>query len=127
MLAATTKIRVRYQETDRMGIVYHSNYFVWFEIGRTELFKKIGLSYADLEGRGYFLLVTDARCSYKAPATYEDEIEIITRASKESGSVLTFDYEARKDGGVISTAATSAAPSMYQMVEELKTSGLGSL
>ena len=93
MIAATTKLRARYQETDRMGIVYHSNYFIWFEIGRTELFRKIGISYPDLEKNGYFLVVTETNCKYKAPATYDNELEILTQLTELKNSILTFYYE----------------------------------
>ncbi len=106
MIIAATKLRVRYQETDRMGIVYHSNYFVWFEIGRTELFKKIGLSYLDLESRGYSLLVTEAHCSYKASATYDDEVEVLTRLAELKNSSLVFNYEVRKGNTVITSGTT---------------------
>ena len=106
MIIAATKLRVRYQETDRMGIVYHSNYFVWFEIGRTELFKKIGISYLDLESRGYSLLVTEAHCSYKASATYDDEVEVLTRLAELKNSSLVFNYEVRKGNTVITSGTT---------------------
>lgn len=109
MIVATTKLRVRYQETDRMGIVYHSNYFVWFEIGRTELFKKIGTSYLDLESRGYSLLVTEAHCNYKASATYDDEVEVLTRLAELKNSSLTFNYEVRKGNTLITSGVTKHA------------------
>jgi acyl-CoA thioester hydrolase len=89
-----------------MGVVYHSNYFIWFEIGRTELFKKIGISYAELEKMGYFLVVTEANCTYKAPVTYEDEIEILTRLAALNNSFLTFDYEVRRGDVLITTGRT---------------------
>ena len=95
MIAITTKLRARYQETDRMGIIYHSNYFIWFEIGRTELFGKIRISYPDLEKNGYFLVVTEANCKYKAPATYDNELEILTQLTELKNSILTFDYEVK--------------------------------
>jgi len=101
MLIAATKLNVRYQETDRMGIVYHSNYFVWFEIGRTELFKKIGVSYPDLEKNNYFLVVTDASCKYKAPVTYDDEVEVTTQLAKSENCSLIFNYKVKKDGMLI--------------------------
>jgi len=109
MARCVNKIRVRYQETDRMGIVYHSNYFIWFEIGRTELFRKLGVSYRDIESGGRFLAVTEARCDYKAPATYDDELEITTLLSEVKRSVIGFEYEIRKDGGIITTGSTKHA------------------
>ena len=109
MLIAATKLNVRYQETDRMGIVYHSNYFVWFEIGRTELFKKIGVSYPDLEKNNYFLVVTDASCKYKAPAAYDDEVEVITQLAKSENCSLIFNYKVKKDGMLIASGTTRHA------------------
>ena len=92
-----------------MGIVYHSNYLIWFEIGRTELFKKIGLSYPVLESKGYFLVVTDACLKYKAPATYEDELEVSTKLSEFKNSSLTFTYEVKKKGALIASGSTRHA------------------
>ena len=109
MITGITKFRVRYQETDRMGVVYHSNYLVWFEIGRTELFRKIGISYPDLENKGYFLVVTEANCKYKAPATYDDEVEILTQLAELKNSTLTFNYEVRKESALIANGTTRHA------------------
>ena len=109
MVSISTKIRVRYQETDKMGIVYHSNYLIWFEIGRTELFKKLGISYAELESKGYFLLVTEAHCNYKAPATYDDEIEVITTLSEFKNSRLAFAYEVKRGNTLITSGMTKHA------------------
>jgi len=75
-----TTVRVRYAETDQMGIVYYANYFVWFEIGRVELMRQLGFDYRDMErADGCFIAVADARCRYKAPARYDDLITIRTR------------------------------------------------
>lgn len=87
------RLRVRYGETDQMGVVYHTNYLNWFEVGRTELIRQAGITYRELEEKGVLLPVTDANISYKQPARYDDEIEIRTRV-KEMGPVrLTFAYE----------------------------------
>jgi acyl-CoA thioester hydrolase len=109
MISTTNKLKVRYQETDRMGVAYHSNYFIWFEIGRTELFKTIGISYLELEKMGYFLVVTEANCKYKAPVTYEDEIEVLTRLAERKNSLLTFDYEVRRGDVLTTTGRTKHA------------------
>ena len=109
MITNTTDLNVRYQETDRMGIVYHSNYLIWFEIGRTELFKKMGISYPELEKKGYFLVVTEASCKYKAPATYEDKVEIQTQLAKLKNPTLTFNYEVRRGNTLITTGTTKHA------------------
>jgi acyl-CoA thioester hydrolase len=89
-----------------MGIVYHSNYFIWFEVGRTELFKKIGISYPELEKKGYFLVVTEVNCKYKAPVTYEDELEILTQLAEMKNSTLTFNYEVRKGTMLVTIGST---------------------
>ena len=92
-----------------MGIVYHSNYFIWFEIGRTEFFKKMGISYIDLENKGYFLVVSEAHANYKAPVTYDDEIEIVTRLAELKNSSLVFNYEARRGGALMTSGVTKHA------------------
>ena len=92
-MPVTTRVRVRYAETDQMGIVYYANYFVWFEIGRVELLRSLGLAYSRLElDHGCILPVVDARCRYRAPARYDDEIVIETSPALVRGSVLKFAY-----------------------------------
>lgn len=89
--------RVRYAETDQMGVVYYANYFVWFEIGRTDLCRQRGFAYRDMEKEdGLCIIVAEARCRYKAPARYDDEIEVRTRLSEVRRRVLTFTYEIRR-------------------------------
>jgi len=93
-LISETRLRVRYAETDQMGVVYHSNYFVWFEVGRVELLRQLGFSYKDMErGDGCFIAVADARCRYKAPARYDDEILVRTHLKNVRESVIHFGYE----------------------------------
>ena len=88
-----TQVRVRYAETDQMGIVYYANYLVWFEIGRVELLRSLGLAYSDLErDHSLILPVVDAHCRYRSPARYDDEILIETSPSLLRGSVLKFAY-----------------------------------
>jgi acyl-CoA thioester hydrolase len=87
-------IRVRYQETDQMGVVYHANYLVWFEIGRTDFIRQLGVTYAELETKGLLLPVVEANCKYRRPAKYDDDIVIRTRISELKGARLTFGYEA---------------------------------
>lgn len=89
-------IRVRYQETDQMGVVYHTNYLVWFEIGRTDYIRHFGISYRKLEEWGLLLPVVDVQCRYLQPARYDDEISIYTHLSAYNGSKLTFSYEAKR-------------------------------
>ena len=89
-----TKVRVRYAETDQMGVVYHANYFVWLEIGRVELLRQLGFSYRDMEREdGCFIAVVDARCRYKAPARYDDEITVRTYLKNLRESLIHFGYE----------------------------------
>ena len=74
-------MRVRYAETDRMGVVYYANYFVWFEVARTDWLRQTGWSYREMEAEGVSLPVIEAHCDYRQPARYDDEIEIQTRAT----------------------------------------------
>jgi acyl-CoA thioester hydrolase len=91
---AETKLRVRYAETDKMGVVYHSNFIIWFEVGRVELLRQIGFRYRDLEREhDCHIAVADVRCRYKSPAYYDDELVIRTRLKNLRGSMLVFHYE----------------------------------
>ena len=88
------RLRVRYAETDQMGVVYHANHFIWFEVGRVELLRQLGLSYRDMElNDGCFIAVVDARCRYKAPARYDEEIIVRTHLKNVRGSLVHFGYE----------------------------------
>ncbi|MGZ4967609.1 MAG: acyl-CoA thioesterase [Chthoniobacterales bacterium] len=90
-----TPIRVRYAETDQMGVVYHSNYFIWFEVGRVELMRQLGFTYKEMEQEDEcYIAVVDARCRYKAPARYDDEIIIRTYLKNVRESLIQFAYEA---------------------------------
>jgi acyl-CoA thioester hydrolase len=94
MPTITHQVRVRYAETDQMGIVYYANYLVWFELGRVELLRSLGLAYSQLEKEHECILpVVEATCRYKAPARYDDEILIETRPALLRGSVLKFAYK----------------------------------
>jgi acyl-CoA thioester hydrolase len=89
-----TRLRVRYAETDQMGVVYHSNHFIWFEVGRVELMRQMGLSYRDIERNdGLFIAVAEATCRYRAPAYYDEEIVVRTWLKKVRDSVIIFRYE----------------------------------
>ena len=90
----STTFRVRYAETDQMSVVYYANYLVWFEIGRTDYCRQRGFAYRDMEkDDGLCIIVAEARCRYKAPARYDDEIEVRTCLKEVRRLVLTFDYE----------------------------------
>jgi acyl-CoA thioester hydrolase len=89
-----TRIRVRYAETDQMGVVYHSNHLIWFEVGRVELMREMGFSYRDLEREdGRFIAVADVRCRYRAPVFYDEEVLVRTRLKTVRESVVVFNYE----------------------------------
>jgi len=89
-----TRLRVRYAETDQMGVVYHANHFVWFEVGRVELLRQLGFSYRDMEHNdGCFIAVVDARCRYKAPVRYDDVVIVRTQLKNVRESVIQFGYE----------------------------------
>ncbi len=94
--ARRTLVRVRYAETDRMGVVYYANYLVWFEVGRTEWLRDTGWTYREMEGDGVRLPVIEAHCEYRQPARYDDEIEIATRASLLTPVRIRFDYDVRR-------------------------------
>ena len=92
------EVRVRYAETDKMGVAYYANYFIWFEVGRAEYCRKKGFSYAELEAFGYILVVTEARCRYRNPARYDDAIIIRTHLKGINRRIITFGYQLlRKD------------------------------
>lgn len=89
-----TRLRVRYAETDQMGVVYHSNHLIWFEVGRVELMRQMGFSYRDMEHKdGLFIAVAEATCRYRAPVFYDDEILIRTQLKTAKESVVIFSYE----------------------------------
>jgi acyl-CoA thioester hydrolase len=94
-----SRLRVRYAETDQMGVVYHANHFIWFEVGRVELLRQLGFSYRDMEEQDKcFIAVVDARCRYKAPAHYDDEIIVRTQLKGVRESVIHFGYELLRPG-----------------------------
>lgn len=91
---AETRLRVRFAETDQMGVVYHANYVVWFEVGRVELLRSLGFRYRDMErNEDCHIAVVDVRCRYKAPAMYDDEIVVRTQLKNVRESLLHFGYE----------------------------------
>ena len=88
-----SRLRVRYAETDQMGIAHHANYLVWFEIGRTDLCTVTGFPYTEIERRGYILVVTEIGCRYRTPFRYDDEVLIRTSLAEVSSRAMTFAYE----------------------------------
>lgn len=105
---AESQVKVRYAETDQMGVAYYANYFVWFEVGRSQYCNDCGFSYRDMEREtGLFLIVAEASCRYKNPARYEDELVVRTRITESTRRTLRFSYEIeRLDGAAVATGET---------------------
>lgn len=85
--------RVRYGDTDKLGISYYANYFVWFEAARTEYFRALGLPYTECEKKGYFLPVSEAQAKYSAPSTYDDLVVVRTSVSELGKTSIRFEYQ----------------------------------
>jgi acyl-CoA thioester hydrolase len=96
-VSSVSRLRVRYAETDQMGVAWHGSYFAWFEVGRTDLLRDRGMTYRELEQQDLFLPVVEARASYSRPARYDDALEIRTRVASHSGARVAFEYEVRLD------------------------------
>jgi acyl-CoA thioester hydrolase len=96
--ASTSLIRVRYAETDQMGVAYHGCYLAWFEVGRTDLLRGLGSTYRELEGGGVRLPVIECQARYLRPAHYDDLLEVRTRLGQQTGVRLRFDYEVVRSG-----------------------------
>jgi acyl-CoA thioester hydrolase len=88
----TSDVRVRYSETDKMGVVYHTHYLVWFEVGRTEYLRAQGSTYRELEARDLFMPVLESYCRYRRPARYDDRVRVETRCRRVERARLRFDY-----------------------------------
>ncbi len=94
MLSHATTVRVRYAETDQMGVVYYANYLVWMEVARVEFCKAIGFSYKEMElDDGIFLAVAESHCRYVSPARFDDEVTVATSVPAANRRLVTFDYE----------------------------------
>jgi acyl-CoA thioester hydrolase len=106
--SSVSRVRVRYSETDQMGVVYHANYFVWFEVGRTDLLRHAGWSYRELEAEGVSLPVIQAHCEYRLPARYDDELEIRTKGAVLTHVRVEFTYQIIRaaDGALLVTGHT---------------------
>jgi acyl-CoA thioester hydrolase len=104
------RLRVRYAETDQMGVVHHANYLIWFEAARTEFIRELGFPYARIEEEGFLLPVLEVNCLYKQPARYDDLIEIRVFPTSLSGVRVSFAYQCkREDGAVIVEGETKHA------------------
>jgi len=111
MSEARSRVRVRYAETDQMGIVYYANYLVWFEVGRTDWLREMGWSYRDMEADGISLPVIEARCTYHESARYDEELEVRTTSTLESPIRIQFLYEVVRaaDGATLASGMTMHA------------------
>ena len=105
---STSRVRVRYAETDQMGVVYYANYLVWFEVARTDLLRESGWNYREMEGDGFSLPVIEARCAYLQSAKYDDELEVRTTGGMVSPVRMKFNYEVVRtaDHGVMAVGST---------------------
>lgn len=111
LLSGRTTIRVRYPETDRMGRVHHAHFLIWFEVGRTELMREAGCSYAQLEEEGIWMPVVEATCRYIGPAKYDDLVTVETKLETVTRVTARFVYRVSRarDGAVLATGSTRHA------------------
>ena len=110
-MTSEIEFRVRYAETDQMKVVHHRNYLVWCELGRTDLIRRLGTSYADIEKQGILLAVVEARLRYHAPARYDDLVRVTTVLKEARSRSVTFEYtiENAETGEKLVTASTMLA------------------
>ena len=109
MIRSRSEVTVRYAETDMMGIVYHANYLPWFEIGRTQLLKEVGIPYRELEAEGYRLPVLEVSAKYLRPALYDDTLTIVTTLREKPLLRIRLEYEVRRGEELLATGATAHA------------------
>jgi acyl-CoA thioester hydrolase len=107
VIHSISKIRVRYAETDRMDVVYHSNYLVWFETARILMLDEIGMPYSEIEARGLFLPVLTVSAEYKSPARFDDQLEIHLFMKKKPRARIHFDYEVLRGDELLATGHSS--------------------
>jgi acyl-CoA thioester hydrolase len=105
-----TTVRVRYAETDQMGVVYHSNYYIWFEVGRVEYLRQAGINYREMESKDdCFIVVAESSCRYRKPARYDEVIRVRTRITRGTTRMCRLEYEVLNDasGELLATGATT--------------------
>jgi len=105
----TISIRVRYAEVDAMGYVHHSRYFQYFEMGRVELLRAGGISYADLERQGFFFVVVKAECAFKSPARYDEDLSLLTRIVRQTHVRIDHAYQLRRGDTLLAEGKTTIA------------------
>jgi len=108
-LTGVTEIRVRYAETDRMGLLHHANYLVYFEQARTELLRQQGLTYRDMEDQGFFLVITSVEVKYKSPSKYDDVLSIQTTVARTTPVRIEHTYAVTCDGRAVADGKTTLA------------------
>ena len=109
-VTSRTSVRVRYPETDPMGVVHHTHFLVWFEIGRTDLMRQAGYPYSEMEKQGYWMPVVEATCRYMSPARYDDLLTVVTTIEEINRVTTRFSYRVeREDGTLLATGATRHA------------------
>ncbi len=109
MTSGDTTIRVRYAETDRMGLLHHANYLVYFEQGRTELLRQQGYTYRDLEDQGFLLVLTKVEVRYKKPARYDDVLTVRTIVVRTTAVRIDHRYEVYRDGELVAEGSSTLA------------------
>jgi len=102
-------IRVRYAETDRMGLLHHANYFVYFEMGRTELLRQRGLTYREVEDAGHYLVIVDIGCKFKSPAYYDDLLMLKTTVAKVTHVKIVHNYQLYRDAVLLAEGHSTLA------------------
>lgn len=108
-MSSQTELTVRYAETDQMGVVHHSRYFVWLEMARTDYIKSLGMSYDEMEKNGVMLPVTGVSCKYRLPAKYDDDIVITAKITRFTPARIEFEYTVARKGetDILATATSS--------------------
>ena len=111
MSESHSTVRVRYAETDQMAVAWHGGFFAWFEVGRTDLLRQLGMTYRELESRDVHLPVIEAQARYLKPARYDDILDVATRLLSATGVRLSFAYEVRlqANGELLATGTTTHA------------------
>jgi acyl-CoA thioester hydrolase len=104
-----TTVRVRYAETDRMGLLHHANYFVYFELARTEMLRSRGISYKDVEDSGHFLVIIDLGCKFRKPAYYDDLLTIRTTVARVTHVKIVHEYQVLRDGELLAEGHSTLA------------------
>lgn len=109
VLSQDVTVRVRYAETDRMGLLHHANYFVYFEMARTELLRQRGISYREIEDGGHFLVIVDIDCKFKRPAHYDDLLTVRTTVERVTHVKIVHRYEVLRDGLLLAEGHSTLA------------------